>query len=58
MRVAASVISYGATMTVTFFNWQDANFPPGVAPYNTLSPNLIAVRPELETRPGGTRLGG
>jgi hypothetical protein len=58
VRVAASVISYGATMTVTFFDWQRATFPPGVAPYNTLSPNLIAVRHELETRHGGTRLGG
>ena len=57
-RVTASVISYGATMTVTFFDWQRATFPPGVAPYNTLSPNLIAVRHELETRHGGTRLGG
>ena len=56
-RVTASVISYGATMTVTFFDWQRATFPPGVAPYNTLSPNLIAVRHELETRHGGTRLG-
>ncbi len=45
-------------MTVTFFDWQRATFPPGVAPYNTLSPNLIAVRHELETRHGGTRLGG
>lgn len=55
---SASVISYGATMTVTFFDWQRATFPPGVTPYNTLSPNLIAVRHELETRHGGTRLGG
>ena len=45
-------------MTVTFFDWQNASFPPGVAPYNTLSPNLIAVRHELETHHGGTRLGG
>lgn len=45
-------------MPITFFNWQSGALSPGVAPYNTLSPNLIAVRDELGKRFGGTSLGG
>lgn len=58
MRVTASVIGYGAGMTVTFFDWQNGGLPPGVAPYNRFSPNLVAVRQELALRFGGTFLGG
>jgi hypothetical protein len=44
-------------MTV-YYNWQRAGFPPGVAPYNRLSPNLAALRDEVGKRFGGEWLGG